>query len=142
MIVHQNRNALARQIIKGADLVAKKMIEENGKPGKVFAFSSDNIKILGVKLPENEDINLVSEGEGVQLRGLVTHGIKQATVVKYSSIKDILSFEELQKSVDHTIQANKNLTIQSTIISFTTTPKFLNVTRHIKIVLQNNQVCV
>ncbi|XP_046858708.1 adhesion G-protein coupled receptor D1-like [Xenia sp. Carnegie-2017] len=133
------RNALAKQIIKGADLVAKKMIEENGKPGKVFAFSSDNIKILCVKLPENEDINLVSEGEGVQFRGLVTHGIKQATVVKYSSIKDILSFEELQKSVDHTIQANKNLTIQSTIISFTTTPKFLNVTRHIKIVLQNNQ---
>ena len=145
MIVCQERNTLAKYVIEGSDMNAKKLVAETGKPGSVLNFKTENIELLGIKLHKNksaqpENVNLTSEDEGVEF--LWVDGIKQATVVKYSSIKDILSPEELQKSVDSTIQASGNLTIQSTIISFATTPKLPNVTQRIKIVLKNNQVCV
>lgn len=134
------------EIIKGVDINAKNLAALSGKPRKVLLLP--NIQIVGVNLPENqnvlpEDINLTdSGGEGVKFRGIVADGIKQAIVVKYLSVKDILSREELQKSVDNTIQTSTSCNIQSKIISFSTTPKSLHVSQNIKIFLQNNQVCV
>ncbi|XP_046858696.1 uncharacterized protein LOC124452154 [Xenia sp. Carnegie-2017] len=98
----QDRNTLVTEIIKGVDINAKNLVASSGKPRKVLLLP--NIQIVGVNLPENqnvrlEDINLTdSGGEGVKFRGIVADGIKQAIVVKYSSVKDILSPEELQKS--------------------------------------------
>ena len=120
------------------------MTNENG----IVTFSTQNIQVLGIKLPENppsETIRLldIAGGGGVVIPGTVAIDISQATVVKYSSIKNILSPKELQKSVDNkTIKASINLTIQSTIVSFSTTPELKNISQPIKIVLQNNQVSV
>ncbi|XP_046863918.1 neurogenic locus notch homolog protein 1-like isoform X8 [Xenia sp. Carnegie-2017] len=138
------RNTLARQIISGADLNAKKFVAESKKIGKVVSFKTTNIQVIGIKLPEkpknrSKEIKLVDTGgQGVRFHTSLANGLQQATVVKYSSIKDILSSEELKKSVDKTIKSSGNLTIQSTILSFTTTPK-LYVTQAIQIILKNNQ---
>ena len=141
----QNRNVLARQIISGADLNAKNFVAQS-KQDEIVGFSTSNIQVLGINLREKSAPKPVSlldtAGGGVVIPGTVVNDIKQATVVKYSSIKDILSPKELRKSVDNTISAGSNLTIQSTIVSFSTTPELKNVTQPIKIVLQNNQVCV
>ncbi|XP_046857298.1 neurogenic locus notch homolog protein 1-like isoform X3 [Xenia sp. Carnegie-2017] len=95
----QERNTLAKHVIEGSDMNAKKLVAETGKPGRVLKFKTENIELLGIKLHKNkpaqpEDVNLMSEDEGVEF--LWVDGIKQATVVKYTSIKDILSPEELQ----------------------------------------------
>ena len=72
---------------------------------------------------------------------VVTNELTQATVVKYSSIKDILSEEELKNSVDNTIGSTESLTIRSTIVSFISEPQFNeSASNPFKIVLQNNQV--
>jgi hypothetical protein len=81
------------------------------------------------------------EGEGVIIPGVVTNELKQATVVKYRSIKYILSEEELKESVDDTIRSTESLTIRSTIVSFITKPGFNeSVSKPFKIILQNDQV--
>ena len=111
----------------------------------MVSFKTTNIQVIGIKLPEkpknrSKEIKLVDTGgQGVRFRTSLANGLQQATVVKYSSIKDILSSEELKKSVDKTIKSSGNLTIQSTILSFTTSPK-LYVTQAIQIILKNNQV--
>ncbi len=80
-------------------------------------------------------------GEGVVIPGTVVNELKQATVVKFSSIKDILSEEELKESLDNTIKSTESLTIRSTIVSFTTEPRFdETVGTSFAIVLKNNQV--
>ena len=72
---------------------------------------------------------------------VVTNELTQATVVKYRSIKDILSEEELKNSVDNTIGSTESLTIRSTIVSFISEPQFNeSASDPFKIVLQNNQV--
>ena len=72
---------------------------------------------------------------------VVTNKIELVTVVQYSSIKDILSEEELKETVDSTIGSTDSLTIRSTIVSFTIEPELdKSVPTPFKIVLQNNQV--
>jgi hypothetical protein len=77
----------------------------------------------------------------VIIPAVVTNELTQATVVKYRSIKDILSEEELKNSVDNTIGSTESLTIRSTIVSFISEPQFNeSASDPFKIVLQNNQV--
>jgi hypothetical protein len=151
--VFQARNDLVKQIISGTDLNAKNYISQDAETGKVVSYSTPNIDVRGVRLPsvkhtevEPEDIScrlLDTRGQGVIIPSVVTNDINLATVVQYSSIKDILSEEELKKTVDNTIGSTDSLTIRSTIVSFTTEPQLKNesVSKPFKIVLQNNQVC-
>lgn len=141
----QSRNDLANQIISGVDLNAKKFISQTNETGKVVSYSTPNIDVIGIKLSKQqpdkpEEISLLNAGGGVIIPGGVTNDIQLVTVVKYSSIKDILSEEELKESVDSTIKLTL-VVIKSTIVSLTTEPT-LNVTvaEPLKIVVQNNQV--
>ena len=141
------RNNLAKQIISGTDLNAKNYISQTGKTDEVVSYTTKNIEVQGIRLPaikppNPQDLNLLdSDGEGVVIPGVVTNDIELATVVRYNSIKDILSEEELQKSVDNTIDSTESLTIRSTIVSFTTEPQLNgSMAKPFKIVLQNNQV--
>ena len=115
-----------------------------------MSYSTPNIDVRGIRLPtvkptefEPKDISLLDTGgQGVIIPGVVTNEIELATVVQYSSIKDILSEEELKETVDNTIGSTDSLTIRSTIVSFTTEPQLKNESssKPFKIVLQNNQV--
>ncbi|CAB4008541.1 brain-specific angiogenesis inhibitor 1-like [Paramuricea clavata] len=138
------RNNLAKQVISGTDLNARNYISGNAEIGKIVSYSTPNIEVLGILLRgilQAKDISLLdTDGEGVIIPGLVTNELQQATVVKYSSIKDILSDEDLKKSVDNTIGSTESLTIRSTIVSFITKPGFNeSVSKPFKIILQNNQ---
>ena len=136
---------MAKQIISGTDLNAKNYVRQTAETGKVVTFTTSNIDVRGIRLPtvppdKPDDINLIDNGgQGVIIPGIVTSEISLATVVKYSSIKSILSEDELKNSVDDTIDSTDSLTIRSTIVSFTTEPQ-LNKPEPFKIVLQNNQV--
>jgi hypothetical protein len=133
-------------------LNAKNYISQSPETGKVVSYSTPNIDVRGIRLPtvkptefEPKDISLLDTGgQGVIIPGVVTNEIELATVVQYSSIKDILSEEELKETVDNTIGSTDSLTIRSTIVSFTTEPQLKNesVSKPFKIVLQNNQVWV
>ena len=100
------------------------------------------IRLPAVKPTEPKDVRLLdTDGEGVIIPGDATKQIDLAVAVQYSSVKDILSEEELQKSVDNSIGSTESLTIRSTIVSFTTEPQLNeSVSRPFKILLQNNQV--
>ncbi|CAB4008983.1 adhesion G- coupled receptor D1-like, partial [Paramuricea clavata] len=143
-----SRNDLAKEIISGTDLNARNYISQTAETGEIVTYSTPNIDVRGIRLPtvkptepELEDIRLLDAvGEGVIIPAVVTNKLKQATVVKYSSIKDILSEEELKDSVDNTIGSTESLTIRSTIVSFTSEPQFnVSASNPFKIVLQNNQ---
>ena len=117
--------------------------------GEVVSYNAPNIDVSGIRLPavkptEPEDVRLLdTDGEGVIIPADATKLIDLAVAVRYSSVKDILSEEELQKSVDDTIGSTESLTIRSTIVSFTIEPELNeSVSRPFKIVLQNNQVCL
>ena len=147
MFLLQSRNKLAKKIISGADLNAKNFVSRSGETGKVVSYNTPNINVRGILLPtvkpvKPPDVVLVDTvGEGVIIPGNVTNNITQATVVKYSSIKDILSDEELKESVDDSITSSESLTVRSTVMSFTTEPRLLKlVSNPFKIILQNNQV--
>jgi hypothetical protein len=148
MFVFQSRNNLAKQIISGADLNARNYISQSAEIGEVVSLSTPNIDVRGIRLPtvkpaNPQDISLLGTGgQGVIIPDVVTNEIDLATVVQYSSIKDILSEEELKESVDNTIGSTESLTIRSTIVSFTIEPQLKNksVSKPFKIVLQNNQV--
>ncbi|CAB4005879.1 adhesion G -coupled receptor L3-like, partial [Paramuricea clavata] len=142
------RNDLAKQIISGTDLNAKNYISQSAETGKVVSYSTPNIAVRGIRLPtvkptefEPKDISLLDTGgQGVIVPDVVTNEIDLATVVQYSSIKDILSEIQLKETVDSTIGSTESLTIRSTIVSFTTEPQLKNksVSEPFKIVLQNN----
>jgi hypothetical protein len=146
--VFQSRNNLAKEIISGTDLNAKNYISQSAETGKVVSYSTPNIDVRGIRLPtvkptNPEDISLLDTGgQGVIIPDDVTNEIDLATVVQYSSIKHILSEEELTESVDNTIGSTESLTIRSTIVSFTIEPqlKKKSVSKPFKIVIQNNQV--
>jgi hypothetical protein len=149
VFVFQSRNNLAKQIISGTDLNAKNYISQSPETGKVVSYSTPNIGVSGIRLPtvkpdDPEDISLLDAGgEGVVIPGDVTKQLNLAAVVRYSSVKEILSDEELKKSVDTTIGSTESLTIRSTIVSFTTEPQLNeSVSNPFKILLQNNQVCL
>jgi hypothetical protein len=134
-----------KQIISGTDLNAWNYISQSSETGKVASYSTPNIAVHGTTAkPTNAgDIRLLDTGgQGVIIPDVVTNKLKQATVVQYSSIKDIFSEEELKESVDNTIGSTESLTIRSTIVSFTIEPQLKNksVSKPFKIVLQNNQV--
>ena len=138
---------MAKQIISGTDLNAKNYVRQTAETGKVVTFTTSNIDVRGIRLPtvppdKPDDINLIDNGgQGVIIPGIVTSEISLATVVKYSSIKSILSEDELKNSVDNTIDSTDSLTIRSTIVSFTTEPQLnKSLSEPFKIVLQNNQV--
>ncbi|CAB4008473.1 brain-specific angiogenesis inhibitor 1-like [Paramuricea clavata] len=142
-----SRNNLVKQIISGTDLNARNYISESAEIGKVVSYSTPNIAVHGIRLPTAKptnpgDVSLMDTGgQGVIISDVVTNELKQATVVQYSSIKDIFSEEELKESVDNTIGSTESLTIRSTIVSFTIEPPLKNksVSKPFKIVLQNNQ---
>ncbi|XP_028402439.1 uncharacterized protein LOC114525371 isoform X2 [Dendronephthya gigantea] len=141
-----SRNSLAKKIISGADLNAKNFVSQSGKTGEVVSYTTPNIDVRGIRLSavkpdEPKDLYLMDTvGEGVVIPGNVTTNITQATVVKYSSIKEILSEDELEKSVDDSITSSDSLTIRSTVMSFTTEPRLPELLDEpFKIILQNNQ---
>ncbi|CAB4010984.1 Brain-specific angiogenesis inhibitor 3, partial [Paramuricea clavata] len=142
-----SRNHLAKQIISGTDLNAWNYISESAEIGNVVSYITPNIAVHGIRLPTakptkpGDIILLDTGGQGVIIPDVVTNELKQATVVQYSSIKDIFSEEELKESVDNTIGSTESLTIRSTIVSFTIEPSLKNkpVSKPFKIVLQNNQ---
>jgi hypothetical protein len=146
----QSRNNLAKEIISGTDLNAKNYISQSPDTGKVVTYGTPNIDVRGIRLPavkptDPEDISLLdTDGEGVIIPGDATNLIDVAVAVRYSSVKDILSEEELKTSVDNTIGSTESLTIQSTIVSFTTEPQLNGsaVSKPFKIILQNNEVCL
>jgi hypothetical protein len=130
-------------------LNAKNYISQSPETGKVVSYSTPNIAVRGIRLPtvkptgfEPKDISLLGTGgQGVIIPSVVTNEIELVTVVQYSSIKDILSEEELKETVDSTIGSTDSLTIRSTIVSFTIEPELdKSVPTPFKIVLQNNQV--
>ncbi|CAB4038472.1 Hypothetical predicted protein, partial [Paramuricea clavata] len=142
-----SRNNLAKQVISGADLNARNYISQSAEIGKVALYRTPNIDVIGIRLPTVKPTELQAKGtslldtagEGVVIPDALTNELKEATVVKYSSIKDILSEEELKESVDNTIESTESLTIRSTIVSLITKPGFNESEKPFKIVLQNNQ---
>ncbi|CAB3985460.1 fibrillin-2 isoform X2 [Paramuricea clavata] len=144
-----SRNNLAKQVISGTDLNARNYISQSAEIGKVALYRTPNIDVIGIRLPTVKPTELQAKGtslldtagEGVVIPDALTNELKEATVVKYSSIKDILSEEELKESVDNTIESTESLTIRSTIVSLITKPGFNeSVSKPFKIVLQNNQL--
>ncbi|XP_028416355.1 adhesion G-protein coupled receptor D1-like [Dendronephthya gigantea] len=130
--------------MSGVDLNAKNVISQTAETGKVVFYSTPNIDVIGIKLSKQQlatpkDISLLNTEGGVIIPGGVTNDIRQVTVVKYSSIKDILSNKELKESVDNTIKLAL-VVIRSTIVSLTTEPPLnATVAEPLKIVIQNNQ---
>ena len=145
--IFQSRNTLLNQVISSTELNARSYISESNETGKVVPFTTPNIEVLGIRLPtvkpiEPKDIVLIGQiGEGVVIPAVSTNELRQATVVKFSSIQTILSDEELRESLNSSIKMTNSLTIRSSIISFTSIPELdRSMAKPYKIVLRNNQV--
>ena len=147
VIIFQSRNTLLNQVISSTELNARRYISESNETGKVVPFSTPNIEVRGIRLPavkstEPEDIVLVGQtGEGVVIPAVSTNELRQATVVKFSSIQTIFSDEELRESLNSSIKMTNSLTIRSSMISFTIKSELDEpMAKPYKIVLRNNQV--
>lgn len=146
--VFQGRNRLAKEILSGTDLNAKKYVSQRAEVNQVVLFTTSNIAVRGIRLSrvrpaKPQDVDLLDDlGEGVLIPGAESNSIDLATVVKYSSIKDILSEDELEQSVDSSISSRGSLAIRSTIVSFSTEPQLEeeSISEPFKIVVKNNEV--
>ena len=136
--------------MNAVEIDALKLVEKSLEVNQPVRFSTPNIDIVGVRLqsstPESgkptPDVNLTFDGVGVRIPGVVTISLKQATVVSYSSLKDVLSEVSSNDTTDSVKSAGSTLAINSTVVSFNTHPKLNSsaVLEPFKIVLRNSQV--
>ena len=136
--------------MNAVEIDAQNFIAKSLVINKPVKFRTPNIDVVGVRLqhstqesgaPNLEDIDLTLGGVGVGIPGKVTADLKQATVVSYSSLKDILSEVTVNDTADSIKSSGSTLTIKSTVISFNTRPQLnSNVSEPFKIRLRNNQV--
>ena len=146
----QDQNQLAKTLVNAVEIDAQNFIAKSLVFNKPIQFSTPNIDVVGVRLehstqesgaPNLEDIDLTLGGVGVEIPGKLTTDLKQATVVSYSSLKDILSEVALNDTADSVKSSGSTLTIKSTVVSFNTRPQLnSNVSEPFKIRLRNNQV--
>ena len=146
----QDQNQLAKTLMNAVEINAQNFIAKSLFVNKPVQFSTPNIDVVGLRLqhstqesgaPNLEDIDLTLQGVGVGIPGIVTADLKQATVVSYSSLKDILSEVNVNDTADSVKSSGSTLTIKSTVVSFNTRPQLnSNVSEPFKIRLRNNQV--
>ena len=146
----QDQNQLAKTLVNAVEIDAQNFIAKSLIFNKPVQFSTPNIVVVGVRLqhptqgsgaPNLEDIDLTLRGVGVVIPGKLTTDLKQATVVTYSSLKDILSEVNVNDTADSVNSSDSTLTIKSTVVSFNTRPQLnSNVSEPFKIRLRNNQV--
>ena len=146
----QDQNQLAKTLMNAVEIDAQNFIAKSLVFNKPIQFSTPNIDVVGVRLqhstqesgaPNLEDIDLTLGGVGVGIPGIITADLEQATVVSYSSLKDILSEVNVNDTADSVKSSGSTLTIKSTVVSFNTRPQLnSNVTEPFKIRLRNKQV--
>ena len=146
----QDQNQLAKTLVNAVEIDAQNFIAKSLVVNEPVQFSTPNIDVVGVRLqhstqesgaPNLEDIDLTLGGVGVGIPGIITADLEQATVVSYSSLKDILSEVNVNDTADSVKSSGSTLTIKSTVVSFNTRPQLnSNVSEPFKIRLRNNQV--
>ena len=102
----QEQDKLAKRLLNAVDVEAQQFVAKSSTVNQPVEYKTPNIDVIGVRLepgnPEPRGVDLTTDGVGVKIPAVVSGDLEQATVVTYSTLRDIISEDSLKTSVDDT----------------------------------------